>query len=58
MQSQAYLEFQLNSKLEAAGNKVAYAGYVQCFCDDQAATITDYQSDTLYGITETSTDNQ
>ena len=35
MQSQAYLEFSINSQLEADGNSVSYAGYLQCFCDEQ-----------------------
>ena len=55
MQSSAYLEFAINSNLEAAGQSVSYAGYVQCFCDAEALTP-DYDRSTLYTPTAESTD--
>ena len=37
MERNAILEYHSNTHLESKGNKVEYAGYVQCFCEEREA---------------------
>ena len=57
-QSAAYLEWTVNTALEAKDQTVTYAGYVQCFCDEQQSLTENYDKGTKYGAVPGSTEGE